>query len=135
MRCELDKQFFSHNVRDFNADKEEKLLDFMCESNIFVCGIQETWRSGCDVPKKMVLSLFIMGENRNVARKEDFLVAWLFFSVLMPKKDGFQRIRRSFTSVTEFSRKQADCKNSFRGCVLSNWCCFNLSETRILFSF
>ena len=51
MRCELDKQFFSHNVRGFNADKEEELLDFMCENNIFACGIQETWRPGCDVPK------------------------------------------------------------------------------------
>jgi len=46
MRCELEKQFISQNVRGLCGDKEEEFLDFMRINNIFVCGIQETWRLG-----------------------------------------------------------------------------------------
>ena len=49
VRCELEKQFLSQNVRGLNHDKEEELIDFMCTNNIFACGIQETWRLGSNI--------------------------------------------------------------------------------------
>jgi len=49
MRCELEKQFISQNVRGLCGDKEEEFLDFMRINNIFVCGIQETWRLGSNI--------------------------------------------------------------------------------------
>ena len=49
MRCELEKQFLSQNVRGFCGDKEEEFLDFMRTNNIFACGIQETWRLGSNI--------------------------------------------------------------------------------------
>ena len=82
MRCELDKQFFSQNTRGLNDDKEEELLDFMRINNFFASGIQETWSSGIGAPSihdTMDMSLFIMAANKNVARKEDSLAAWLLF--------------------------------------------------------
>ena len=49
MRCELDKQFLSQNVRGLCSDKEEEFLDFMRTNNIFACGIQETWSIGSGI--------------------------------------------------------------------------------------
>ncbi len=56
MRCELEKQFISQNVRGLCADKEEKFLDFMRINNIFVCGFKKHGVLDATSLKTMVLS-------------------------------------------------------------------------------
>ena len=113
MRCELDKQFFSHNVRGYNKDKEAELLDFMCtitSSHVEFKKLGFVVKMHRSLMKTMVLSLFIMDEFNLVAGEEDFLVAWLLFSVLMQKKHGVQQIRKFSTSVIEFLRLKCICR-------------------------
>ena len=82
MRCELDKQFFSQNTRRLNDDKEEELLDFMrinksLQVEFKKLGVLESVLQA--FMTTMDMSLFIMAANKNVARKEDSLAAWLLF--------------------------------------------------------
>ena len=47
----------------------------------------------------MDMSLFIMATNKNVARKKDFLAAWLLIWALMRRKLGFLQIRKTCIAV------------------------------------